>query len=595
MTSCPAYNHLAGRGGDGGTGRGSSAKKYVAGGLSAVLLIAVVLGVVAVTLRSTHHIGSNVPDPTSSSAGDGLSTSAQYVSSFCASTDYKDTCQKSLGPLLTAKSGPKEVVTAAIKVAIGGVQVGLDKAKDVAKGVTEPMQKAALSDCEELLNYAIEELKDSIGVVGGGGDNRSLSERADDLKSWLSAVISYQETCVDGVTHPELQSAVKVGLVNATQMTSNALAIVAGLETSLDAMKIPFKLPTMTNGRRLMEATEGGYPEWFSAADRRLLAQHTKGNVKPNVVVAKDGSGNFKSISDALDAMPAQYSGRYVIYVKAGLYDESPMVTKKMVNVFMYGDGPRKTIVTGHKNFVDGTPTFQTATFAAIGNGFIAKSMGFQNTAGAEKHQAVALRVQSDMSAFFNCRMDGFQDTLYAQTHRQFYRNCVVSGTIDFIFGDSSVVFQNCLIIVRRPMDNQQNTVTAHGRADRHETTGIVIQNCRIVPDRKLYPVRLRIKSYLGRPWKEYSRTVVMESMIGDLIQPDGWMPWDGNFALNTLFYAEYANRGAGANTARRVRWPGFKVIKDRNEAMQYTVGRFIQGGLWLKYTQIPHFVGLKN
>lgn len=221
--------------------------------------------------------------------------------------------------------------------------------------------------------------------------------------------------------------------------------------------------------------------------------------------------------------------------------------------------------------------------------------MGFQNTAGPEGHQAVALRVQSDMSVFYNCRMDGYQDTLYAQAHRQFYRNCVISGTVDFIFGDSSVVIQNSLIIARKPMDNQQNTVTAHGRSERHETTGLVIHNCRIVPEQKLFPMRFKIPTYLGRPWKEYSRTIVMESTLGDFIQPAGWMPWAGNFALDTLFYAEYANRGPGARTTRRVRWKGYKVITNRREALLYTVGPFIQGNLWLKYAGVPSLLGLKH
>lgn len=232
---------------------------------------------------------------------------------------------------------------------------------------------------------------------------------------------------------------------------------------------------------------------------------------------------------------------------------------------------------------------------AVIGSGFMAKSMGFQNTAGPEGHQAVALRVQSDMASFFNCRMDGYQDTLYTQTHRQFYRNCVISGTIDFIFGDAAAVIQNSLIIVRKPMDNQQNTVTAQGRTDPRETTGLVIQNCRIVPEEKLYPVRTKIQSYLGRPWKEYSRTIIMESTIGDLIQPAGWMPWNGNFALDTLYYAEYANKGPGATTSGRVKWKGYKVLTNQNEALQFTTGQFIRGNQWLQATAIPHFLGLKN
>ncbi|URE22897.1 pectinesterase [Musa troglodytarum] len=164
--------------------------------------------------------------------------------------------------------------------------------------------------------------------------------------------------------------------------------------------------------RRLLD-DEQGFPSWFSSHDRKLLAAQSRGQLTPNVVVAKDGSGKFTTINDAINSMPKDYSGRYVIYVKAGVYKENVIVGKDKVNVLMYGDGSRKTIVTGSKNYVDGVQTVDTATFAALGQGFIAKSMGFSNTAGPEKHQAVALRVQSDMAAFFNCRMDAYQDTLY--------------------------------------------------------------------------------------------------------------------------------------------------------------------------------------
>ncbi|XP_010276570.1 PREDICTED: pectinesterase 2-like [Nelumbo nucifera] len=139
-----------------------------------------------------------------------------------------------------------------------------------------------------------------------------------------------------------------------------------------------------------------------------------------------------------------------------------------------------------------------------------------------------------------------------------------------------------------------QNTVTAQGKMFQNEETGIVIQNCNIVPDQQLSVDKLKIPSFLGRPWKKYATTIIMESAIGDFIRPEGWMPWSGNFALDTLFYAEYNNRGPGANTAQRVKWKGFKVITNRNEALRFTAGPFILGNEWLKNTGAPFVLGLK-
>lgn len=224
--------------------------------------------------------------------------------------------------------------------------------------------------------------------------------------------------------------------------------------------------------------------------------------------------------------------------------------------------------------------------------GFIGMGMGFVNTAGPEGEQAVAVRVKGDMTAFFNCRFDAYQDTLYVQANRQFYRSCTISGTVDFIFGDSPTVIQNCKIIVRRGGDGQKNMVTAQGRSDPKQNTAIVIHNCRILPDKQLFPVRFQLASYLGRPWKQYSRTIIMESVIGDLIQPEGWYPWQGNFALDTLYYAEYGNTGPGAGTSGRVNWRGYHVI-DKATAQKFAVEPFITPKQWLSFTGIRFTPGL--
>ncbi|MBA0720202.1 hypothetical protein Golax_007833 [Gossypium laxum] len=230
---------------------------------------------------------------------------------------------------------------------------------------------------------------------------------------------------------------------------------------------------------------------------------------------------------------------------------------------------------------------------AVVGEKFLARDITFQNTAGPSKHQAVALRVGSDLSAFYNCDMLAYQDTLYVHSNRQFYVNCLVAGTVDFIFGNAAAVFQNCDIHARKPNSGQKNMVTAQGRTDPNQNTGIVIQKCRIGATSDLQPVRNNFPTYLGRPWKEYSRTVVMQSTISDVIQPAGWHEWSGSFALKTLFYAEYQNTGAGASTSARVKWGGYKVITSASEAQAFTPGRFIAGGSWLSSTGFPFALGL--
>jgi pectinesterase len=219
--------------------------------------------------------------------------------------------------------------------------------------------------------------------------------------------------------------------------------------------------------------------------------------------------------------------------------------------------------------------------------------MTFENTAGPQKHQAVALRSGSDFSVFYSCSFKGYQDTLYVHSQRQFYRDCDIYGTVDFIFGDAVAVLQNCNIYVRRPMSKQKNTVTAQGRTNPGENTGIVIHNSRVMAAPDLRPVQGSFKSYLGRPWKKYSRTVFLKSNIDGLIDPAGWLPWKGDFALSTLYYGEYMSTGSGASTKGRVKWPGYHTITSPLEAGKFTVENFLAGNSWISAAGVPFESGL--
>ncbi|KAE8723227.1 cation transport regulator-like protein 2-like [Hibiscus syriacus] len=554
--------------------------KIIISAVSVILLIGVAIGVVAVVQYKKSHEGSD------------LSPSMKAVSNFCSSTDHQDSCQKTLGSVNS--TDPKEYIMKSILAAEDAVRKFFNYSNSLIVTVkNDSRTRMGLQDCKDMMDYAVQSLQASYSEVGDA-KLHNMSDRVSDLRTWLSAVISYQQSCLDGLEDDHsVKKNMTEGITDATQLTSNALAIVTKLTEILAKFGLHLNVPS---SRKLLSVEKHGYlPSWFSDVDRKLFARIDNNNIKPDAVVAKDGSGQFRTIAAALAAAPKNSAARHVIYVKAGIYDEYITLDKSLTNILMFGDGPRRTIVTGRKNFVDGVQTWKTATFSAIGTGFVARSMGFQNTAGAAKHQAVALRIQSDKSAFFNCRMDAYQDTLYVQANRQFFRNCVISGTIDFIFGDSPTVIQNSLIIVRKPLENQANTVTAQGKSDPNENTGLVIQNCRIVPEEKFFPDRLRLPTYLGRPWRKFSTTVIMESTLGDLIRPEGWTPWAGSAFEDTLYYAEYNNRGPGANLVRRVNWKGYHKI-DRNTAMTFAPQPFLLSREnWLPATGIPYIANMRN
>jgi pectinesterase len=229
---------------------------------------------------------------------------------------------------------------------------------------------------------------------------------------------------------------------------------------------------------------------------------------------------------------------------------------------------------------------------AVVGTGFLARDLTVENAAGPSKHQAVALRVNADLSAFYRCAFAGYQDTLYAHSLRQFYRDCDVYGTVDFVFGDAAAVLQGCSLYARRPAPGQKNVVTAQGREDPNQSTGIVVQGGKVAAAADLAPLVANVSSYLGRPWKRYSRAVFAQTKLEALVHPRGWLEWNDTFALDTLYYAEYMNRGPGADTSARVPWPGYHVLNDSADAANFTALDFIQGDIWLNATSFPYTLG---
>ncbi|KAH9665462.1 Pectinesterase/pectinesterase inhibitor 3 [Citrus sinensis] len=547
-------------------------KKLFLALFATLLVVAAVIGIVA-GVNSRKNSGDNGNEPHHA-----------ILKSSCSSTRYPDLCFSAIAAVPEASkkvTSQKDVIEMSLNITTTAVEHNYFGIQKLLKRTNlTKREKVALHDCLETIDETLDELHKAVEDLEEYPNKKSLSQHADDLKTLMSAAMTNQGTCLDGFSHDDankhVRDALSDGQVHVEKMCSNALAMIKNM-TDTDMM-----IMRTSNNRKLTEETStvDGWPAWLSPGDRRLLQSSS---VTPNAVVAADGSGNFKTVAAA----------RYIIRIKAGVYRENVEVTKKHKNIMFIGDGRTRTIITGSRNVVDGSTTFKSATVAVVGEGFLARDITFQNTAGPSKHQAVALRVGADLSAFYNCDMLAYQDTLYVHSNRQFFVNCLIAGTVDFIFGNAAAVLQNCDIHARKPNSGQKNMVTAQGRTDPNQNTGIVIQKSRIGATSDLKPVQGSFPTYLGRPWKEYSRTVIMQSSITDLIHPAGWHEWDGNFALNTLFYGEHQNSGAGAGTSGRVKWKGFRVITSATEAQAFTPGSFIAGSSWLGSTGFPFSLGL--
>ncbi|KAJ4727907.1 Pectinesterase [Melia azedarach] len=362
------------------------------------------------------------------------------VTRFCVPAEFKDTCINTLNDASTYD--PQLLLKATIYSAETAMRNLFNLSEALLMEATnnkDNSSKMNLEDCKETLQFAIDDLNTTWSTVADN-ELHNLHTRTDDMMAWLNAAVTYQHTCLDGFeveTNP-FSEQMRKAAIEPTQLTANALSIVKDLTTILGSLGVTIQpmndRQPIKNRRRLLQAANDGYPSWFSAADRKLLV---KNEWTPTAVVAQDGSGDYKTIQEALDAYPKDLRGRYVIHIKAGIYDEQITIGRHQKYVFMYGDGMIETVVTNNKSAkFDGLNTMRTATLSALGEGFVAKHMAFSNSAGAEGQQAVALRVQADKAAFLDCVIDGFQHTLYTHTYRQFYRECYISGTIDFIFGD---------------------------------------------------------------------------------------------------------------------------------------------------------------
>ncbi|WOL06227.1 pectinesterase-like [Canna indica] len=516
----------------------------------------------------------SLPSPSLSHSGD--------IDHWCTSTPHPGPCRYYLGrnPHLSAPPKDKaQFYKLSLQLAFDLSLRAQSHLKRRGSACRHAPEKTAWNDCWKLYANTVLQLNRTLADSAGCGGSRTTA--AFDSQTWLSAALTNLQTCLKGFNETGASSAIiaPVTRYNVSDIVSNCLAInrpeavaAAAAAAATDAST------TEVDDRRRVSS-------WMMLhARRRLLQLSPRG---ANLVVAKDGSGNFQTIGEALAAALSRGNAKFVIYVKAGVYNEYLQVDSSLNNLVMIGDGIGKSIITGSRSVANGYTTLSSATFSVYGDGFIASGITFRNTFGPGS-QAVALMSASDRSAFYRCSVEGYQDTLFVYSQRQFFRECDIYGTIDFIFGNAAVVLQRCNIYGRLPRHGESDVITAQGRSDPNQNTGIVIQRSNIRPGPDLLPSRGTVKSYLGRPWMQYSRTVYMQNYIGSFINADGWLPFRGNFALNTLYYAEFRNTGPGSRMSQRVRWPGYHVIVRPSIMRPFTVGRFIAGQQWIPATGVP-------
>jgi pectinesterase len=237
----------------------------------------------------------------------------------------------------------------------------------------------------------------------------------------------------------------------------------------------------------------------------------------------------------------------------------------------------------------------------AFGNGFLAQDLTIRNAAGPKGNQAVALRSNSNHSVVYRCRIEGYQDTLWAENERQLYLESNISGTVDLVFGNAKAFFQKCRIQVRRPLDQggqrKHNVITAQGRNNPNATdSGFVFHECYVeaAPGDDLNGV----DTFLGRPYKQYSHVAFVNSYLSGVVNALGWVHWDRSQEVNkttvTVGYYEFGNQGPGADTSRRVHWDGLHIdLTTAAAASTFTADAFIGASHWVpKQIHYEHGLG---
>jgi len=279
------------------------------------------------------------------------------------------------------------------------------------------------------------------------------------------------------------------------------------------------------------------------------------------IVVSRDGTGNFRTLQEAIESARAFMDYTVTIYVRNGVYKEKVIVPSWVENIDIIGEDRDKTIITydDHAN-INKMGTFRTYTVKVEGSDITFKNLTIENNA-AQLGQAVALHTEGDRLKFINCRILGNQDTIYtgAKFTRLYFKDCYIDGTTDFIFGPSTALFEDCIIHSKR------NSYVTAASTPKEAKYGYVFKHCKLTAEPGVDKV------YLGRPWRPYAYTLFIECELGKHIVSAGWHNWGKQSNEETARYMEYKNTGEGANASERVAWSK-QLTKKEAEAVTVDV-----------------------
>jgi pectinesterase len=287
-------------------------------------------------------------------------------------------------------------------------------------------------------------------------------------------------------------------------------------------------------------------------------------------VVAADGTGNFKTIQEAINAVPqtTRFDNPAIIHIKPGIYKELIYVQHEKRFVHLVGEDPEKTVLSYNLNAnmvgVDGKPigTFRTPSTFIDADDFTVENLTFENSAGPVG-QALAIRVEGDRVVFRNCRFLGWQDTILLNRGRQYFENCYIAGHVDFIFGAATAWFENCHIHILR-----DGYITAASTPPQ-QPFGFIFSHCKITSESST------AKTYLGRPWRPYASTIFLNTEMSEVVRPEGWNNWNQPEREKTSRYAEFGSSGPGAKPNERVKWA--RPLTE-TEAKSITIDRVLAG-----------------